>query len=211
MSSAAGSTPEDGALVINLASSIDATEAEGPGLRYALWVQGCAIRCPGCCNPHLFHARPNRLVTVDELLGRILASKARRPALEGITLLGGEPFEQDVPLAALARGARRAGLTVMTFTGHLREELEARGSPLVPASDLLVDGPYVEALRTTKRRFVGSTNQRMHFLTDAYRADDPRFAAPNHAELRMNAEGEIQMVGFPFDRILAEFRDRRRG
>jgi anaerobic ribonucleoside-triphosphate reductase activating protein len=202
---------EDGALVINLASAVEATEAEGPGLRFALWVQGCTIRCPGCCNPHLFHARPNQLVTVDALAARILAARARHPDLEGITLLGGEPSEQDAPLAALARRVRAAGLTVMTFTGRLREELEARGSPLVGASDILVDGQYVEALRTTTRRFVGSTNQRMHFLTEAYRADDPRFALPNHAELRLNAQGEVQVVGFPFDAFLAEFRDRRGG
>lgn len=137
------------------------------------------------------------------------AAKAKRPALEGVTLLGGEPFEQDVALAALARRVRADGLTVMTFTGHMREELEARRSPLLDQTDLLVDGPFVQELRTTKRRFVGSTNQRMFFLTPAYAETDPRFAAPNHAEVRMNAQGEVQVVGFPFDSFLAAFRDKK--
>lgn len=190
---------------LNLGSWIDATEAEGPGLRFALWVQGCAIRCSGCVNPHLFHHRPNRLVPVDAMFDIIMASKAKRPALEGVSLLGGEPFEQDVALAALARRLRAAGLTVMTYTGHVIEELQARGSPLLAESDLLVDGPYVAAQRTTKRRFIGSTNQRLFFLTDAYREDDPRFSEPNHAEIRMNAQGEVQIVGFPFDSFLEAF------
>lgn len=190
---------------LNVASWIPHTEAEGPGVRFALWVQGCAIRCPGCCNPHLFHPRPNRLVAPEALFAQVEAARAKDPRLEGVSLLGGEPFEQDVALAAFARLVRRAGLSVMTYTGHLREELEARASPLLAETDLLVDGPYVAAQRTTKRRFIGSTNQRLFFLTGFYREDDPRFAAPNHAEIRMNAQGEIQVVGFPFDAFLEAF------
>jgi anaerobic ribonucleoside-triphosphate reductase activating protein len=195
--------------LLNLATWVDHTEAEGPGVRFALWVQGCKIRCPGCCNPHLFHGRPNQLRPVDDVLRLVLAARARAPALEGVSFLGGEPFEQDVALAALGLRLRAEGLTVMTYTGHVREELEARGSPLLAATDLLVDGPYVEALRTTTWRFVGSTNQRMHFLTTAYRPDDPRFGLPNHAELRLTGTGEVQVCGFPFDSVLAAFRDRR--
>lgn len=174
-------------------------------MRFALWVQGCAIRCAGCVNPHLFHHRPNQVVTVEALLAQVVAARAKDPRLEGVSVLGGEPFEQDAPLAAFAREVRALGLTVMVYTGHLLEELRARRSPLLDAIDLLVDGPYVAAQRTTKRRFIGSTNQRLFFLSDAYREDDPRFAAPNHAELRMNAQGEVQVVGFPFDRFLEAF------
>lgn len=195
----------DDAATLNLASWIPVTEAEGPGLRFAAWVQGCAIRCPGCCNPHLFHHRPNRLVPVADLVREVETARAREPRLEGVSLLGGEPFEQDAALAAFAREVKARGLTVMVYTGHLLEDLQARGSPLLAVTDLLVDGQYVAAERTTKRRFIGSTNQRLFFLTDAYREDDPRFAAPNHAEIRMNAQGEVQVVGFPFDRFLDAF------
>lgn len=178
-------------------------------MRFAVWTQGCSIRCEGCVNPHLFHQRPNRLVSVDELVGHVVAARAKDPRLEGVSLLGGEPFEQDVPLAVFAREVRALDLTVMVYTGHQLEDLQARRSPLLEHTDVLVDGPYVAAQRTTKRRFIGSTNQRLFFLSDAYRADDPRFAAPNHAEIRMNAQGEIQVVGFPFDRFLEAFGGRR--
>jgi anaerobic ribonucleoside-triphosphate reductase activating protein len=139
------------------------------------------------------------------MLDRILAARARHPDLEGITLVGGEPFEQDAPLAELCREVRAAGLTVMAFSGHLREELEARGSPLLAHVDLLVDGPYVAALRTEARRWIGSTNQRLHFLSPAYRPDDPRFAEPNTAEIRFDASGEVRLVGFPFARLREGF------
>lgn len=194
---------------LNLGSWIPVTEAEGPGVRFALWVQGCLIRCEACVNPHLFHHRPNRLTSVDDLVARVVAAREKDPRLEGVSILGGEPFEQDVPLAAFAREVRALGLTVMVYTGHLLEDLQARRSPLLEHTDVLVDGPYVAAQRTTKRRFIGSTNQRLFFLTDAYRDDDLRFAAPNHAEIRMNAQGEIQVVGFPFDRFLEAFGGRR--
>lgn len=186
---------------LNLATWVEATEAEGPGWRFAIWTQGCAIRCPECVNPHLFAHKPARLETVPDMLARIDAARERQPALEGITLVGGEPFEQDVALAALCREVRARGLTVMAFTGHLREELEARGSPLLAHLDLLVDGPYVAAQRTEGRRWIGSTNQRLFFLSPAYRPDDPRFLEPNTAELRYDGKGQVHLVGFPFARL----------
>jgi anaerobic ribonucleoside-triphosphate reductase activating protein len=191
--------------VLNLASIVERTEAEGPGARFAVWAQGCRIGCADCCNPHLWSHEPAQTWRVSALLERIRAARVRHPDLEGVTLIGGEPFEQDTALAPLARALRADGLSVLAFTGHLLEELQERGSPLLTEVDLLVDGPYVQALRTTTRRWIGSTNQRLHFLSDAYQPDDPRFAEPNTAEIRLNGEGEIQVVGFPFDSVREAF------
>ena len=102
------------------------------------------------------------------------------------------------------------GLTVMAFTGYWLEDLQARESPLLPHVDLLVDGPYDRERYTSQRRFIGSTNQRMHFLTDAYRPDDPRFAEPNTAELRYDGEGDVQVVGFPFPSVRDAFGPKRK-
>lgn len=190
---------------------MEATEAEGPGLRFALWTQGCSLRCPGCCNPHTWNPSGGRTTTVAELLARVDAARARRPRLEGVSLLGGEPFEQDDALADLAARVRARGLTVMAYSGYRLEELRARGSRLLAHCDLLVDGRYVASLRTTQRRFVGSTNQRLHFLSAAYTPDDPRFHAPNTAELRLDADGVLRVVGFPFASILAAFGPGARG
>ncbi len=197
--------PATDALIMRLSSVVDHTEAEGPGLRFALWTQGCNLACPGCCNPHLWTSKAGDVWTVQRVFERVLAARVRRPELEGISLIGGEPFEQDAPLAALALRCRDAGLSVMAYSGFTKDELHRRGSTLLEACDLLVDGPYIQALRTTKRRFIGSTNQGLHFLSDRYTANDPRFSQPNHAEIRFNDRGEVQVVGFPFDRVRAAF------
>ena len=210
---------DDGGLRVRVGSLVDRTEgAEGPGARFVLWTQGCTLGCPGCCNPHLWSAEGGELWTVEALLERVAAAQARYPDLEGVTLVGGEPFEQDAPLAAFAAGCRARGLTVMGFSGYTLGELRARGAALLEHLDLLVDGRFEQAARTTTRRWIGSTNQGLHHLSDAYAADDPRFREPNHAEMRLNGRGELQVVGFPFDSVRHAFgpasalaKDARRG
>ncbi len=186
-------------LTLNLAARVSSTEAEGPGRRYALWVQGCPLRCPGCCNPHMLAFETAEMVGVDELAAEILDV----PDIEGVTFLGGEPFSQAEALADLGHRCRAAGLSVMVFSGYTLERLR-RGGPgwaeLLDAIDLLVDGPYLRDRYTTARRWIGSDNQRAHFLTERYRhldegADgwDP---GPNTLELRLTG-GELTINGFP--------------
>jgi len=133
----------------------------------------------------------------EALLNEILQTE-----VEGISLLGGEPFAQAGGLASVAEGARAAGLSVMVFSGHLLTQLRRRAQTdpgvarLLAATDLLVDGPYLADKRTTTRRYIGSDNQGLHFLTDRYRPDDPRFSAPNHLELHLSG-GVLTVNGYP--------------
>src|SRR5207248_7243033 len=90
------------AMNLQLAHKISDTEAEGPGRRFALWVQGCTLRCEGCCNPELFSSRGGAATDVAQLAEEI----ARTPGIEGISVLGGEPFEQPAPLVELCRAVR---------------------------------------------------------------------------------------------------------
>ena len=190
---------------MRVGSLIDATEAEGPGLRFVIWTQGCSLGCADCCNPHLWNAAGGEDWSQDALWGRLSEARARHPTLEGLTLVGGEPFEQDAALAALCGRARAAGLSVMAFSGYTRAELEARGSALLEEVDLLVDGRYEVERYTAARRWIGSTNQTLHFLSPAYSPSDARFKEPNHAEVRLDHRGVIQVVGFPFPRVRDEF------
>ncbi len=197
-----------GGHTLNVAARLRSTEAEGPGRRYALWVQGCPLRCPGCCNPHMLAFETAELLSVDEVAAEILAS----PGVEGVTFLGGEPFSQAEALAALARRCRATGLSVRVFSGYTLERLR-RGGPgwaeLLNATDLLVDGPYLRERHTTARRWVGSDNQRAHFLTERYAhlSDDAGGwdPGPNTLELRLVGT-ELTINGFPHpdvDRLLA--------
>ena len=152
------------AAALQVAGRIARTEAEGPGLRYAVWLQGCPFRCAGCCNPEMLPFTPATGIAVSDLLAEI----AETHGVDGVTLLGGEPFAQAEPVAMLAEGIRALGLSILTFTGYTVEELRAGARAewlrLLAATDLLVGGRYEEG-RPAPLRFVGSANQRLHALT----------------------------------------------
>ena len=186
--------------VVRVLRFLPDTVAEGPGRRAALWVQGCSIRCPGCFNPHSWPAAGGELIPWPVLADRVLAATAANE-IEGLTLLGGEPFDQAGPLAALAEVVRAAGLSVMTFTGHVLEDLRAAGREdwdrLLAATDLLVDGPYLAERPERTRPWIGSDNQRFWFLTDRYvhlRAG--LGAIPNRLEVRIARSGQVAVNGF---------------
>jgi len=183
--------------LLRVAQVVPDTEAEGPGKRFALWVQGCSIRCPGCCNPEMFVAdKGGRLVEPKAMIDEILAV----PGLEGLSVLGGEPFEQPGPLAEVCAAVRAAGRTIMIYSGYTLAELKAKQSPEVEAllatADLLVDGRYDQTKPEKSRRWLGSSNQEIHFLSPAYRRDDPRFVTANTVEFRF-VNGQLTINGWP--------------
>ena len=185
-------------VILQVAQIVPCTEAEGPGRRFALWLQGCPLRCPECCNPEFIPFAGGESVTLAAILEQLDA--ARTDGIEGITLIGGEPLAHAAGAAALADAARDRGLTVMVFSGYTLEEARAMRDPdvdaLLAATDILVDGRYVRELPDTGRRWIGSTNQRIHFLSDRYRADDPCWRERNTLEIRVRG-GEISVNGFP--------------
>jgi anaerobic ribonucleoside-triphosphate reductase activating protein len=186
-------------MLASIAQIVTVTEAEGPGRRMAVWFQGCPLRCAGCCNPEMLPFDGGRAIDVNDLVEQLLAAK-RAHGIEGVTLLGGEPFSHAESAALLAQAAQANGLSVMIFSGYLLEDLrsseDAAIAPLLANTDILVDGPYVRASPDTARRWIGSTNQRIHFLTARYRADDPCWQASNTLEIRW-ANGELSVNGFP--------------
>jgi len=182
---------------LHIGHIVPTTHAEGPGARFAIWVQGCPLRCPGCCNPELLPLTGGRTYTVPALFEQVAAT----PGIEGISLLGGEPFAQAAGLAELARQCRGLGLSVMVYSGYTLAQLRRRDAAsrrLLAQTDLLVDGVYDQHQPETHRRWIGSANQRLHFLSDRYRADDPRFNEPNTVELRLGG-GRVSINGWPAD------------
>lgn len=181
------------------------TRAEGPGNRACLWVQGCPLRCSGCFNPGTWSKDGGHQVTVEEMESRILAI----PDIEGVTFLGGEPFEQAEALANLGHRVQEAGLSVMTFTGHILEDILKSSRQgwhdLLGVTDLLLDGPYIRDLMDTTRPWVGSSNQRYHFLTSRYRHLEPELEnIPNRLEIRLHPDGKIFINGLASSEMIAE-------
>src|SRR5688572_13495196 len=104
-------------LRFQIAQTVRCTEAEGPGRRFAIWFQGCPLRCPGCCNPEMLPFVGGQSVRLDDLLHQIVAAKGGQ-GIEGVTLLGGEPFAHAEGAAELAERVQAAGLSVMIFSGY---------------------------------------------------------------------------------------------
>ena len=132
-------------------------------MRLAVFVQGCPHNCPGCHNPETHDPRGGRDITVLEIV-RIYDDN---PLLSGVTLSGGEPFEQAAALVPLARAIRERGGNVISYSGYTYEQLlkRAKADPtitdLLRISDWLIDGPFVQALRDLTLLFRGSSNQRI--------------------------------------------------
>lgn len=201
--------PPDDPPPLHVAQVVPSTEAEGPGKRFALWFQGCPLRCPGCCNPEFLPFRGGELRTVADVVTEL--RRARDEAgVEGVTLLGGEPFAHAAGAAALADAARGLGLSVMVFSGYTLDELQTRSdaAALLERTDILVDGPYRRDEPDTERRWVGSRNQQIHFLTDRYRYDD-QWRRRNTLEIRVR-DGEVTVNGFPASNVASLWKGWRR-
>lgn len=206
--------PSDGA-VLRWSRFLAATEAEGPGRRAALWVQGCNVRCPGCFNPHLWAARGALTGDPAELADRWVADAVAAGA-SGITLLGGEPFDQAAQVAQVAAAFREAGLNVMAFTGYGFEDLcrwaakRADIADLLAATDLLCDGPYLRARPEKRRPWIGSANQGIRALSPVYAAEVREIAAhgrPDTVEVRVSPDGTVSVNGWASDAALSALLD----
>jgi len=186
---------------LNLANWIECTEVEGPGKRFALWVQGCQRSCPGCCNPQFLGFVPKNVVD-SSIVCQWIEQSMQKNQIEGVTFLGGEPMLQAKGLAEIATHCRRLGLSVMVFTGYALTDILERQIPfaqeLLQHTDILVDGSFDENKPETKRNWVGSTNQCFHFCTDFYKSGieyDKRFL--HGIELRIKSDGTFTSNGFP--------------
>lgn len=190
---------------LNMASRLPCTEAEGPGRRAALWVQGCNKRCRGCCNPAYLQLAERELVSAPSVLDW-LRNAHHAHDLEGVTFLGGEPMLQAQGLAFVAQGAQSLGLSVMVFSGYTKSELDVLRLPgadqLLRYTDVLVDGPFEANLPEQSRRWVGSTNQQFNYLTERY---DARIESGDRLdrvlEIRLKTDGTVFINGWP-ERVL---------
>lgn len=154
---------------LRLAGVQDDSIVDGPGIRLTVFAQGCPHRCPGCHNPQTHDPAGGYWADADELLQRL----RENPLLRGITLSGGEPFLQAEAFAYLAKQARILGKDVVCYSGYTFEQLlamqDAHVRALLEETDILVDGPYIEAQRDLELLFRGSANQRLIAVPESLR------------------------------------------
>lgn len=154
-------------MLIRIAGITEDSIVDGPGLRLTVFVQGCPHHCPGCHNPETWDQFGGRYMDTQEIIAKMDAN----PLLDGITLSGGEPFWQSYPCIELAEAAHERGLNVWCYTGFTFEKIKKDPyfRNLLDHIDVLVDGPYIESLRTLELPWRGSRNQRLIDVQESLR------------------------------------------
>ena len=169
----------------NVAAINCCTETEGPYKRLCIWFQGCDIHCKGCCNPDYQAFTVRNLMTLDELITVIKDAK-KKHGIEGVTYSGGEPtLQQNLP--ELTKAIHELDLGVISFTGHLYEQVADQLS----GCDMVLDGAFDESKLETKRKILGSTNQRVLCLTERYRSSADWFNESSDKCLEINVGSTI--------------------
>ena len=142
----------------------------GDGLRTVLWVAGCSHRCPGCHNPITWD--PHDGIPFDQATKEEIFEELSKDYVSGITLSGGDPLfpgNRDTIAELIDEIKERfPGKTIWLYTGYLWEDV--KDLPGISKVDVLIDGPYVEALRDTTLHWKGSSNQRVIDVPSTLRA-----------------------------------------
>lgn len=144
--------------------------ANGPGVRVTLFVSGCRNHCKGCFQPETWDFRYGTVF--DEKAMQDILDKVSLPYVQGLTLLGGDPFEEEnqkglLPVVKRVKEAYPEK-DIWAYTGYLLTDLQSGGrkhtadtDELLSHIDVLVDGPFIEEQKNLSLRFCGSSNQRI--------------------------------------------------
>ena len=177
----------------------------GPGRRIGLWVQGCSIRCKGCVSQDTWPTDPAKTMAVRDLVD--WCKRVSEGALDGVTISGGEPFDQAAGLKALLdrlhRWRRDAALDfdVLCYSGYPMKTLQAKHRDVLERLDAIVPEPYADAL-PLGHVWRGSSNQPLVPLSargrDRYDGlvDAPADAAGKRMQVAVEG-GRVWMIGIP--------------
>ena len=166
------------------------TKVEGPGKRYCIWFQGCSKKCRGCFNKNALDFQGGEEKDTQAIIEDILKTKD----IEGVTFLGGEPFEQFEALYEIASKVKKENLSVLCFTGKKFAEIKKNFSKILPFVDILIDGEFIEKKLDYSRPWVGSSNQKYYFLSDRYNESILK-NYKNKTEINIKKDGKIIING----------------
>jgi len=155
-------------LKLHIANIIGYTDVEGPDTRTAIWFQGCNIYCKECCNPEYLEIGKGKEYSCEELISFISEFKTT-----GITILGGEPLLQADELYNFLLEYKKLyqNKSIFLFTGFEWKTLLKNNlyEKTIMLSDLVVSGPFQKKSTPDNRRWIGSTNQEIHFITEKFK------------------------------------------
>lgn len=157
---------------------VEGTSVDGPGLRTSLYFAGCRHGCPDCHNPTTWAFDAGEDMSIDQVMEVIRYNGFN------VTFTGGDPLYSAESIIPLARAITEAGFNIWCYTGFTWEELMQSGTPaqkeLLRYVEVLVDGPYIAALRDTSLHFRGSSNQRLISVPASLASTLPTQISLNH-------------------------------
>ncbi|MDR3255603.1 MAG: radical SAM protein [Synergistaceae bacterium] len=186
--------------------------ALGPGIRVGVWFQGCSLHCPGCVTPESWgfghggkshKEEPNDRhyikIAVSDLAARIISffgqTEAPRPI--GLTISGGEPFDQPKALLELLGAVRAITEDILIYSGYSAERLAERHPKLPGLAAALVDGPF-EQNNLTNSVWKGSDNQRLTLWNERFSERYGEWARGEKRRLQLVMDaGRVFFVGIP--------------
>lgn len=194
--------------VIRLHKFIANTTAEGPGTRACIWTQGCLRICPGCLSESTWDINGGYEESVEDVIDKIFEQRFN---IEGLTILGGEPFLQTEQIKEILKRTKELRLNTMVFTGYLLEELimNEKHKETLRYIDLLVDGPFEKDKYDISRPWVGSSNQRFIAMSEDMKSiEEILTQSKNKIELHFGKDGKIELNGMGnFKSILGILKD----
>ena len=144
---------------IRISGIVEESIVDGPGIRLVVFTQGCKHNCKDCHNRHTHDFDGGYDIVIDDIIDLVKAN----PLLDGITLSGGDPFEQVLACNNLAIKVKELGLNVITYTGYTFEQImkNIEHKELLLNTDILIDGKFEISNKDLTLPFRGSKNQRI--------------------------------------------------
>lgn len=144
---------------INLSGYVDSSIVDGPGVRFAIYTQGCMHHCEGCHNPKTWATEDNIVYDIDKLIELVEDQSLGK----SVTLTGGDPLFQIDSTIELASKLKAKGYNIWLYTGYTLEQIKSNQklSGILNHIDVLVDGKFVEELKDFNLEYRGSSNQKI--------------------------------------------------
>lgn len=185
--------------VVRLDRALWPVRSLGYGSRAVVWFQGCSLACRDCCSPHTWPVDAGREQAVSDLVAWVF-ERARSARLDGVTISGGEPFDQPEALCELLAALRAwpDGIErdILVYSGYPWRKLNKDFPQIIELCDVVISEPFVARLPPAQLR--GSSNQKFHRLTQLARVRYPDPTAPFDSRLDFHIEGEsFQLIGIP--------------
>lgn len=149
--------------MVRVAGIVEESIVDGPGIRLVVFTQGCRHNCLGCHNTHTHSFDDGKLISIESVVRKVQGN----PLLDGVTLSGGEPFEQAEVLSSLSIELKKLGYHIIAYTGYTYEYIIENAKKvegwmdLLHHTDILIDGRFEIEKKNLNLRFRGSENQRI--------------------------------------------------